>query len=95
MLLIIQPHGVRADDFKTGNVYWQLLDKKASGVKRETEWRKPCVINDDLMIPCGWTDLSQTGILWTNQDHGFSLKMPEIKGKKLEMSEELRDIVYS
>lgn len=83
MLLIIQPHGVRADDFKTGNVYWQLLDKKATCVKRESEWRKPCVINDDLMIPCGWTDLSQTGIFSTNQDRWFSRKSPVIKGKKL------------
>ena len=53
MLLIIEPQDVTADDFKTGNVYWQLLDKKATCVKRETEWRKTDVINDDLMISCG------------------------------------------
>ena len=64
MLLIIQPQGVRADDFKTGNLW-----TKATWVKRDTEWRKPYVINDDLMILWGWTNLSQTGILGTNQDH--------------------------
>ena len=41
MQLIIQPQGVRADDFKAGSVHWLLMDKKPTCMKRVTEWRKP------------------------------------------------------